>query len=67
MRFCVGQIIAHARYGYPGVITGWDTSCQAVASWIAQMGVDQLPSVPRAACCLRPCVGFLGCRRVPAA
>lgn len=67
MRFCMGQIIAHARYGYPGVITGWDTSCQADATWIAQMGVDQLPSVPQVACCLRLCVGLLGYGRVDAA
>ena len=43
-RFRVGQVIRHAQYAYQGVITGWDTSCQSDALWIAQMGVDNLPS-----------------------
>jgi len=45
-RFRVGQVIRHAQYAYQGVITGWDTSCQSDALWIAQMGVDNLPSPP---------------------
>jgi hypothetical protein len=46
VRFRVGQVIRHAQYAYQGVITGWDTSCQSDALWIAQMGVDNLPSPP---------------------
>lgn len=44
--FRVGQVIRHAQYAYQGVITGWDASCQSDALWIAQMGVDNLPSPP---------------------
>ena len=27
VRLQVGQIVQHCKYGYRGVITGWDTAC----------------------------------------
>ncbi|KAF9056112.1 Hemimethylated DNA-binding domain-containing protein [Panaeolus papilionaceus] len=32
----------HAKYGYLGVVTGWDTICRASAEWIEKMQVDTL-------------------------
>lgn len=40
--FRVGQLFKHQRYHYEGVVTGWDTSCEAGEEWIEQMGVDRL-------------------------
>jgi len=40
--FKVGQMFQHKRYGYEGVISGWDPSCEAGEMWIQQMGVDRL-------------------------
>ncbi|KAF1966796.1 YccV-like-domain-containing protein [Bimuria novae-zelandiae CBS 107.79] len=42
MVFRVGQLFRHKRYHYEGVITGWDTVCDAGEEWIHHMGVDQL-------------------------
>lgn len=42
--FKVGQLFQHRRYGYEGVITGWDVSCDAGEEWIRNMDVDRLPS-----------------------
>lgn len=41
--FRVGQLFRHKRYHYEGVITGWDTVCDAGEEWIHNMGVDRLP------------------------
>ncbi|KAF1837994.1 F-box domain-containing protein [Decorospora gaudefroyi] len=41
--FRVGQLFRHKRYGYEGVVTGWDVVCDANEDWIQNMGVDQLP------------------------
>mgnify|MGYP002530883864 CR=1 FL=1 len=36
--FSLGQIVQHLRYGYRGVIVGWDPRCQAEDEWYeAQM------------------------------
>jgi F-box protein 21 len=43
VRFKVGQLFKHERYGYEGVITGWDRVCSAGEEWIQHMGVDRLP------------------------
>ncbi|KAK9903275.1 hypothetical protein WJX75_001714 [Coccomyxa subellipsoidea] len=43
VQYRVGEIIEHKRYGYRGVIFGWDPSCTAGDDWIAQMNVDALP------------------------
>lgn len=40
----VGQLFMHNRYGYEGVITGWDVACGAGENWIQNMHVDQLPN-----------------------
>lgn len=40
--FCVGQLFRHKRYQYEGVVTGWDTACDAGEEWIHNMGVDRL-------------------------
>ena len=40
--FKVGMLFKHKRYHYEGVITGWDTSCDAGEDWIQSMGVDRL-------------------------
>ncbi|KAJ4405143.1 hypothetical protein N0V91_005505 [Didymella pomorum] len=39
----IGTLFKHRRYAYEGVITGWDTSCDAGEEWIQNMGVDRLP------------------------
>ncbi|KAL1601829.1 hypothetical protein SLS60_006744 [Paraconiothyrium brasiliense] len=41
--FRVGQLFRHKRYHYEGVVTGWDTVCDAGEEWIHNMGVDRLP------------------------
>jgi F-box protein 21 len=40
--FKVGQLFQHKRYGYEGVITGWDVVCDANEDWIQNMRVDSL-------------------------
>ncbi|KAF2122485.1 Hemimethylated DNA-binding protein YccV like-domain-containing protein [Lophiotrema nucula] len=40
--FKVGELFKHRRYQYEGVITGWDTTCDAGEEWIQHMGVDRL-------------------------
>lgn len=43
VQFRVGMLFRHKRYQYEGVITGWDTSCDAGEDWIRNMDVDSLP------------------------
>lgn len=43
VRYRVGQPFKHKRYGYEGVVTGWDPLCDAGEDWIRNMGVDRLP------------------------
>ncbi|KXJ92653.1 hypothetical protein Micbo1qcDRAFT_222406 [Microdochium bolleyi] len=43
VRYRVGDLFRHRRYGYRAVITGWDATCQASEQWMQQMGVDALP------------------------
>lgn len=38
-----GQVIRHARYGYMGIITGWDSHCDMTEGWMVHMNVDDLP------------------------
>ena len=33
IHFKVGQVVRHKRYGYRGVITGWDRKCMAPLNW----------------------------------
>ncbi|KAF1946629.1 F-box domain-containing protein [Clathrospora elynae] len=42
--FRVGQLFQHKRYGYEGVVTGWDVACDAGEDWIQNMDVDKLPN-----------------------
>jgi F-box protein 21 len=42
--FKVGQLFQHKRYGYEGVIMGWDVVCDANEDWIQNMRVDSLPN-----------------------
>ncbi|KAF2257720.1 YccV-like-domain-containing protein [Lojkania enalia] len=42
VKFKIGQLFKHKRYHYEGVITGWDTTCDAGEEWIQHMGVDRL-------------------------
>lgn len=43
VQYRVGQLFRHKRYGYEGVITGWDASCGAGEGWIQEMRIDDLP------------------------
>ena len=43
VRYKVGQVFRHRRYGYVAAITGWDSECLSGEVWIRQMGVDRLP------------------------
>lgn len=42
VKFRVGQVFRHKRYGYMAVVTGWDGKCDADEEWIRRMGVDRL-------------------------
>ncbi|KAF7504116.1 hypothetical protein GJ744_002685 [Endocarpon pusillum] len=42
VKFKVGQVFRHKRYGYVAVVTGWDGTCDADEEWILRMGVDRL-------------------------
>ena len=43
VQFRIGTLFHHKRYHYEGVVTGWDTSCDAGEEWIQTMDVDRLP------------------------
>ncbi|KAF2220060.1 Hemimethylated DNA-binding protein YccV like-domain-containing protein [Elsinoe ampelina] len=42
VKFKIGQMFQHKRYGYVGVIRAWDGQCRAHENWIASMRVDDL-------------------------
>ncbi|KAL5361891.1 Hemimethylated DNA-binding protein YccV like-domain-containing protein [Aspergillus floccosus] len=42
VKYRVGQVFRHRRYNYIGIITGWDTECDAGEQWMRRMGVDRL-------------------------
>jgi len=42
VKYQVGKLVTHIRFGYRGVIFGWDPVCKASVEWIIQMGVDRL-------------------------
>jgi len=42
VRFKVGQVFRHRRYGYTAVITGWDMECGMTSDWIVHNQVDSL-------------------------
>nr|XP_039272131.1 uncharacterized protein LOC120346453 [Styela clava] len=37
LKYRVGQVIKHKKYGYRGVIVGWDETCKAPKTWILTM------------------------------
>jgi len=37
VQFRVGQVVKHKRWGYRGVIIGWDETARAPASWLEEM------------------------------
>jgi len=36
IKFRIGQVVKHKRYGYRGVIVGWDPEAKAPESWITE-------------------------------
>jgi F-box protein 21 len=42
IRYFVGAMFRHVRYGYTGAIVGWDPVCSESEDWIEQMQVDRL-------------------------
>jgi len=38
--FRVGQVVKHKKWGYRGVIIGWDETARAPADWLEQMHKD---------------------------
>ncbi len=42
VRYQVGQIFQHKRYGYTAVIIGWDIECSMNSRWMAQNQIDRL-------------------------
>jgi F-box protein 21 len=43
VRYEVGTAFLHKRYGYAGIVIGWDAQCAAEQDWIRDMRVDSLP------------------------
>jgi hemimethylated DNA binding protein len=42
VEFSIGQVVKHKRYGYRGVLVGWDKVCSAPKEWQEAMRIDQL-------------------------
>jgi F-box protein 21 len=42
VKYKIGQLFQHRRYGYTAVIKGWDATCEAGEDWINTMDVDSL-------------------------
>ena len=40
--FGLGDVMEHAKYGYRGVVVGFDDVCMQTDEWIEAMGVDRL-------------------------
>ncbi|KAJ1311868.1 hypothetical protein OPQ81_010327 [Rhizoctonia solani] len=43
VKWWVGLVFRHAKFGYMGLVTGWDKECNADEDWIQAVGVNQLP------------------------
>jgi F-box protein 21 len=43
VQYRIGTAFTHKRYGYAGVVIGWDAKCAAEQDWIRDMRVDSLP------------------------
>lgn len=42
VKYRIGQVFSHVRYGYQAVIIGWDIECGASEQWILDMNVNSL-------------------------
>eukprot|EP00216_Chloropicon_sp_CCMP2111_P006955 CAMPEP_0198235402 /NCGR_PEP_ID=MMETSP1446-20131203/1294_1 /TAXON_ID=1461542 ORGANISM="Unidentified sp, Strain CCMP2111" /NCGR_SAMPLE_ID=MMETSP1446 /ASSEMBLY_ACC=CAM_ASM_001112 /LENGTH=987 /DNA_ID=CAMNT_0043916551 /DNA_START=93 /DNA_END=3056 /DNA_ORIENTATION=- len=42
VKYRIGEVMQHGRYGYRGVIYGWDPICRADEAWVKEMGVAQM-------------------------
>jgi F-box protein 21 len=42
VKYRVGQIFRHKRYGYTAVVIGWDVECSMNSQWMAQNQIDRL-------------------------
>eukprot|EP00850_Spirogloea_muscicola_P000011 SM000001S04413 [mRNA] locus=s1:1028:2732:- [translate_table: standard] len=42
--YSVGSVIRHRKYGYRGVIFGWDRICSRPIDWMVRMRIFDLPS-----------------------
>mgnify|MGYP000005830835 CR=1 FL=1 len=38
VKYKVGRVFYHVRYGYRGVIYNWDAKCTSSSEWVSQMG-----------------------------
>ncbi|XP_006813670.1 uncharacterized protein LOC102806273 [Saccoglossus kowalevskii] len=43
VKYRVGQVIRHKKWGYRGVITGWDLTAKAPEEWLKQMHPKDKP------------------------
>ncbi|CAD6443005.1 9fcf7202-8643-4bea-a82e-27de3b5664ec [Sclerotinia trifoliorum] len=43
VKFRIGQVFRHQRYGYTAAIIGWDVGCHMGSNWIAQHQIDFYP------------------------
>ncbi|CAE6512900.1 unnamed protein product [Rhizoctonia solani] len=43
VQWWVGLVFRHRKFGYMGLVTGWDKECKADEDWIQAVGVNQLP------------------------
>jgi len=41
--YALGQVLTHRKFGYRGVIIGYDPTCLQTDEWVEQMGVERLP------------------------
>lgn len=42
VRFKIGQVFQHKRYGYEAIVVGWDKRCEQSEDWVETMGVNSL-------------------------
>ncbi|ESZ90662.1 hypothetical protein SBOR_8962 [Sclerotinia borealis F-4128] len=43
VKFRIGKVFRHQRYGYTAAIIGWDIECHMSSSWIAHHQIDSYP------------------------
>lgn len=41
VNFAVGQVFQHKKFGYRGVVFGWDRRCERDEEWMRQMNIRQ--------------------------